>query len=199
MLRRIAVGAAAIGAAAGGVVWSCGHAPQEAHVEERGRPLPWPQDMHLRTPVRIVNAIGDAVYNTGGWRLQRPLDAVEEEMEQLKSLLDTDEWEALQRRCEAYDEALHPRNGWPCTAQIAVSAMLRQSLRARILVEKEFEKHTEELDNGLTVPVVLVTGMPRTGSTFLHNLLAVDPRARHLSAWEQLDPGVVVFALLLFL
>ena len=37
-------------------------------------------------------------------------------------------------------------------------------------------------------PAVVVTGLPRTGTTLLHNLLAVDPAHRVLRFWEALHP-----------
>jgi hypothetical protein len=37
-------------------------------------------------------------------------------------------------------------------------------------------------------PAVVVTGLPRTGTTLLHNLLALDPGSRPLRFWEALHP-----------
>ncbi len=38
------------------------------------------------------------------------------------------------------------------------------------------------------VPAVVVTGLPRTGTTLIHNLLALDPELRALRLWEALRP-----------
>jgi len=37
-------------------------------------------------------------------------------------------------------------------------------------------------------PAVVVVGLPRTGTTLLHNLLAQDPASRPLLFWEAIDP-----------
>jgi hypothetical protein len=48
-------------------------------------------------------------------------------------------------------------------------------------------EHPEVGDRRLDRPVV-VTGLPRTGTTLLHNLLALDPSHRALRFWEALHP-----------
>lgn len=47
--------------------------------------------------------------------------------------------------------------------------------------------HPDVVDRPLPAPVV-VTGLPRTGTTLLHNLLALDPGHRVLRLWEALHP-----------
>ena len=57
----------------------------------------------------------------------------------------------------------------------------------RLLVEAAVEERP-----GLAAlpvgPAVVVTGLPRTGTTLLHNLLALDPARRPLRMWEALHP-----------
>lgn len=38
-------------------------------------------------------------------------------------------------------------------------------------------------------PAIVITGLPRTGTTLLHHLLALDPGLRTLRVWETLRPG----------
>jgi len=47
--------------------------------------------------------------------------------------------------------------------------------------------HPDVTNRSLGAPVV-VTGLPRTGTTLLHNLLALDPAHRVLRFWEALHP-----------
>ncbi|EQC34529.1 hypothetical protein SDRG_07857 [Saprolegnia diclina VS20] len=54
---------------------------------------------------------------------------------------------------------------------------LLEALRARQAFMKYFVAHPEIADVSLPSPIV-ITGLPRTGSTLLHNLLACDPAAR---------------------
>jgi len=52
-------------------------------------------------------------------------------------------------------------------------------------------KNTEEGKRALKTPVrkpLFVVGLPRTGTTFLHRLLAMDPEARAPVTWELFDP-----------
>jgi Sulfotransferase family len=64
---------------------------------------------------------------------------------------------------------------------------LLQPLRNRLLIEDLIAKHPEIED----VPIeraIIVCGLPRTGTTHLHNLLSSDPALRHLPYWESLEP-----------
>jgi len=49
------------------------------------------------------------------------------------------------------------------------------------------DNHPDVVTRPLTAPIV-VTGLPRTGTTLLHNLLALDPAHRVLRFWEALRP-----------
>jgi hypothetical protein len=54
-------------------------------------------------------------------------------------------------------------------------------------VEQAWRERPELAQTTLPAPVFIV-GWPRTGSTALHTLLAVDPRNRTLPYWESFDP-----------
>lgn len=66
------------------------------------------------------------------------------------------------------------------------SAALRHLRNLRYL-QDHIAAHPEVTRRSLGTPVV-VTGLPRTGTTLLHNLLALDPDARVLRFWEALHP-----------
>ena len=82
-----------------------------------------------------------------------------------------------------------------CDATGALSASGRQVLSSivvrhlvnRLLVEGEVAARPEVATRPLDAAVV-VTGLPRTGTTLLHNLLGLDPGARVLRFWEALRP-----------
>ena len=63
----------------------------------------------------------------------------------------------------------------------------KQALVKRLEVVDCLNKHPEIRDQPLRKPL-FITGLPRTGTTFLQNLLAQDPRARPLLTWEQQRP-----------
>lgn len=71
--------------------------------------------------------------------------------------------------------------------QLAVLEMLVGSLVNRLKVESWYERHPEIADQEITAPLIIV-GLPRTGSTLLSNLLALDPETRALRYWESENP-----------
>ena len=60
-------------------------------------------------------------------------------------------------------------------------------LAARLRIEKAFALHPEIKAEKITRPVLL-TGLPRTGTSALLNLLATDAEARPIKLWEGLNP-----------
>jgi hypothetical protein len=66
-------------------------------------------------------------------------------------------------------------------------AQLAGHLRERLRIEDWYRRHPEIGEQRIVRPVV-VTGLPRTGTTALSNLLAQDPEARSLRAWESSRP-----------
>jgi hypothetical protein len=61
-------------------------------------------------------------------------------------------------------------------------AMLRGALAARLLSEAGWRAHPEHTEVRLDRPL-FVTGLPRTGTTALHRLLAADPAHQGLELW----------------
>lgn len=55
-------------------------------------------------------------------------------------------------------------------------------LIARLFAQKGFKEHPEFLATPIEKPIVIV-GLPRSGSTTLHRLLAQDPGTQHLVPW----------------
>lgn len=57
----------------------------------------------------------------------------------------------------------------------------------RLKVEDWFKRHPEIAEETIAAPVVIV-GLPRTGTTKLHRLLARDPRFYWMAWWESIYP-----------
>jgi len=76
-----------------------------------------------------------------------------------------------------YDERGHNRN----------ERRLLMLLATRLRVQHALALHPEILERQITRPMVL-TGMPRSGTSALFNLLAADPAARALLLWETQFP-----------
>ena len=69
--------------------------------------------------------------------------------------------------------------------------MIRRRLIAlaanRLRIDDELRRHPEILDEPIRRPLY-VTGLPRTGTSLLHNLLSLDPAGRPLLTWEGFCP-----------
>jgi hypothetical protein len=71
--------------------------------------------------------------------------------------------------------------------QVVFYSQVLQLLRNRLLFTDLLTRHPEIHGVELTPPIVIV-GLPRTGTTHLHNMLATDPALRSLPYWESLEP-----------
>ena len=61
-------------------------------------------------------------------------------------------------------------------------------LASRLRMQEDLRRHPEIASQPIRRPI-FVTGLPRTGTTLLHGLLAQDPRARAPLGWEMLYPS----------
>jgi hypothetical protein len=65
---------------------------------------------------------------------------------------------------------------------------LRGLLETRLRLTQAWHEHVEAMDKTLIKRPVFITGMPRSGSTFLHELMAEDPENRAPRVWEVMFP-----------
>jgi hypothetical protein len=70
---------------------------------------------------------------------------------------------------------------------VSQHALFVQLLSNRLLIEDLLRRHPEIHDVRIAAPII-VCGLPRTGTTHLHNLMAADPALRSLPYWESLEP-----------
>lgn len=91
---------------------------------------------------------------------------------------DDDYRDALEVLLESYarDERLTP------LGSKMSRVFLRGALVARLLSESAWAQHPRHADVPITRPI-FVTGLPRTGTTALHRLLAADPAHQGLEMW----------------
>jgi hypothetical protein len=71
--------------------------------------------------------------------------------------------------------------------RLMIHAQLLQLLKNRLLLTDLLARHPEIDDIEIARPIV-ICGLPRTGTTHLHNLMAADPALRSLPYWESLEP-----------
>jgi hypothetical protein len=70
---------------------------------------------------------------------------------------------------------------------LAESMLLSGLLRNRLLLEDLLVRHPEIRDEKIDRPII-ICGLPRTGTTHLHNLMGSDPSLRSLPYWESVEP-----------
>jgi hypothetical protein len=69
----------------------------------------------------------------------------------------------------------------------AVLPIINRRLVNRLQIEEWFRKNPQAASAPLRGPVS-ITGLPRTGTTALANMMSLDPQFRSLRMWEQLQP-----------
>jgi hypothetical protein len=90
-------------------------------------------------------------------------------------------------RLDVYLAALHAIPGMQPTGVVNFHAQLLQWLKNRLLLADLLQRHPEINDIELLPPIV-IAGLPRTGTTHLHNLLAAAPTFRTMPYWESNEP-----------
>jgi Sulfotransferase family len=83
--------------------------------------------------------------------------------------------------------ALRDVGGLTPAGRLSFHGQVLQLLKNRLLLTDLLARHPGIPEIELAPPVI-IAGLPRTGTTHLHNLLAADPRFRTLPYWESLEP-----------
>jgi len=90
-------------------------------------------------------------------------------------------------RLDVYLAALQDISGLTGPGIVNFHAQILQYLKNRLLLTDLLSRHPEIHDIELQPPVV-IAGLPRTGTTHLHNLLAAAPTFRTMPYWESVEP-----------
>src|SRR3984957_6997191 len=90
-------------------------------------------------------------------------------------------------RLDVYLGALRDVDGLHAAGVVNFYTLLLQLLKNRLLFTDLLRRHPEIDDIALQPPVV-IAGLPRTGTTHLHNLLAAPPTFRTTQYWESVEP-----------
>ena len=90
-------------------------------------------------------------------------------------------------RLDVYLDALRDIDGMNGPGLVNFYGQLLQLLKNRLLLTDLLKRHPEIHDIELLPPVVIV-GLPRTGTTHLHNLLDAAGTFRTLPYWEAVEP-----------
>ncbi len=84
-------------------------------------------------------------------------------------------------------QAMREEGGFNGAGIMQQHVLLMGLLKNRLLIEDLLRRHPEILDVRITAPII-ICGLPRTGTTHLHNLMSADPALRSLPYWESLEP-----------
>ena len=100
-----------------------------------------------------------------------------------------DDWgdPAFRERLDVLCTALRDEAGLSDTGTAVVFEQLVGNLVNRLRLQALTTAHPEIDDIPIERPII-ICGLPRTGTTHLHNLLAADPALRYLPYWESLEP-----------
>ena len=96
---------------------------------------------------------------------------------------DPDFREPLRRLLRAHEEEARLSAAGRALQRVSFVDMLATRLR----VQRRISRRPEILDEPVRSPLI-VTGLPRSGTTLLQRLLSLDPDARPLLAWEAIWP-----------
>ena len=91
------------------------------------------------------------------------------------------------RRLEILCAALGTEAGLSGPGVVSWYSQLLQTIKNRLLIQDVLNRHPEIHDLEITRPII-IAGLPRTGTTHLHNLISADPAVRSLPYWESLEP-----------
>ncbi len=83
--------------------------------------------------------------------------------------------------------AMREEGGFNGAGVMQQHAFVTGLLKNRLLIEGLLRRHPEILEERIVAPIV-ICGLPRTGTTHLHNLMSADPALRSLPYWESLEP-----------
>lgn len=155
------------------------------------KPKPRATSTHYRTParplpLRILNQLMRPLLARGAIRIplgESSLIRAAEERTRLSDLGDPSFREPMRVLLRAIEREadLHP------IGRMITRERLVTTLATRMRLEALLRKHPEIEATPIMAPIVIV-GLPRTGTTLLHRLLASDRRLRALSSWEALAP-----------
>ncbi|AKK27975.1 sulfotransferase [Mycobacterium sp. EPa45] len=95
--------------------------------------------------------------------------------------------DSFRERLDVLTASLREEAGLSDVGVAVVFEQLVGNLVNRLRLEALIAEHPEIEDIEIARPIV-ICGLPRTGTTHLHNLIAADPNMRYLPYWESLEP-----------
>jgi len=140
----------------------------------------------LPLPFRLLNKVGDSLHRLNLPSVELSEEAVRNPAIKRTGLEDFGEQyhqEGLSRVLESAveDANLH------FIGRLIIQNAVKINLMKRLWLTEAVKHHTEIFQRPLRPPIIVI-GLPRTGTTFLHRMLAADPANRAVPMWELMRP-----------
>ncbi len=140
---------------------------------------------HRPLPVKAFNSIGRAVRQLG-WSSDLVVETLIGETTRKSGLTDFGNDGHVRALAVLIDSINHEADLTP-TGKLIQRSRLTGALIQRLRIEELFKQHPEIHDVDLG-SVILITGLQRTGTSFLHRLLYSNPEIRGVTSAEALEP-----------
>jgi Sulfotransferase family len=146
------------------------------HIDDLGNP-------RLPFALRVLNALGGPIVRRTTSLDLEDLLATASKRTGLSDYGDPGFREPLGVLLEAFERDAN----LSALGRIASRGLVLQLLANRLRIEDLFARHPEIEQEEIERPII-IAGLPRTGTTHLHNLISQDPALRSLPYWESLEP-----------
>jgi hypothetical protein len=145
------------------------------------------RDGELRSkPLLAVNAVGSRLRRFGVDKPSLDPEAIEAAAVKQAGSRDFG-GDSYREGLQVYLKACEQEADLTTFGRILISKMVAGALANRLKIQNWANTHPEVRDEQIPSPWV-IAGLPRTGTTILSNLLALDPMTRTLRMWESARP-----------
>lgn len=142
------------------------------------------QDPWLPAPVRLLNALPESLIRRATPLEENVLLDRARRATGLADFGDADFLEPFRILLQDLDTYDHFTN----LGRITASTILHQQLCARLHLEEKLKCEPQIRKQSVQSPVI-IAGLPRTGTTHLHNLLSCINTLRYMPLWQTLQPA----------
>ncbi len=160
-------------------------AEQERESVEGGPPI-WEQTSRLFS-VRVLNVLGAGLRRVGVRWPTITVDSLIRDARRRTSLKDFG-GEDFREGLGVFINAFNTVDNATAFGRLFFSEYCINLLVNRLKIQQDIERNPEILDVPVERPL-MVTGLARSGTTFLHRLLAQDPAGRTMQMWETIEPS----------
>lgn len=156
-------------------------------IEDVAPPAPIWERFRKPPTIRAINSVGSGLRKLGAtWPRVDP-ERMMDRARKTSGLSDFGD-DSFREGLEVLVDAFNRRDSADTFGRIAFRQYVTGLLITRLWVEDELARHPEILEVPVDRPL-FITGLPRSGTTFLHRLMSEDPAGRPLLYWEVVAPA----------